>query len=138
MYLSHFQPLRQRRCKIFKNKSYYSSESEDNKSLRAESSQSSIDSFIQEVCNQDESSDSENSRSNEEKVDIEHLLNSHISNKDNEKFLEEINDVGSSSDESFYSFESDENVEERKVSFGSINSLLQHKSNNSLSDRKFI
>ena len=117
---------------------YYSSESDDNKSLRAESSQSSIDSFIKEVCNQAESSDTENSRSSKEKVDIDSLLRNHISNKNNEKILEEINDVGSSSDESFYSFESDENDEERKVSFGSIKSLLHLKSYNSLSDRKFL
>ena len=117
---------------------YYSSESEDNKSLRAESSQSSIDSFIKEVCNQEESSDTENSRSSEEKVDIERVLNNHISNKNNEKFLKEEDDVGSSSDESFYSFESDENIEERKVSFGSIRSLLHHKSYDFLSDRKFL
>ena len=118
--------------------SYYSSESEDNKSLRTESSQSSIDSFIKEVCNQEEGSDTENSRSSEEKVDIESVLNNHISNKNNKILIEEINYIDSSSDESFYSFESEQNVEERKVSFGSIKSLLHHKSYNSLSDRKFL
>ena len=55
-------------------------------------------------------------------------------NSDSEDFYEEY----SSGDESFYSFESDDNVFERKVSFGSIKSLLLlHKSDsNQLTEGK--
>ena len=110
---------------------YFSSESDGNKTPSARSSQSSIDSFFIEIVNQDEQSDIDNYpyiQANEN-IRIQkpvHNLNKSI-NSDSEDFYEN----NSSGDESFYSFESDDNVLERKVSFGSIKSLL-HKSDTNL------
>ena len=49
---------------------------------------------------------------------------------------EDLYEDNSSGDESFYSFESDDNVLERKVSFGSIKSLLHKSDSNQLTEGK--
>ena len=49
---------------------------------------------------------------------------------------EDIYEDNSSDNESFYSFESDDNVLERKVSFGSIKSLLHKSDTDQLNEGK--
>ena len=124
---------------FLKNKTCFSSESENNKSIiSGGSSQSSIDSFFKEIVNQEEGSDSENSQSIEEKEIFARVINNKILNKNRDSYSEDLQDDDSSSVDSFYSFESEENNFERKVSFGSIKSLPKYNGLYSIEDRKFL
>ena len=116
----------------------FSSESDENKPSIAGSSQSSIDSFLKEIVIREECSDIENSLSSEEKENFNDQLINQTSNKNNNSDSEDTYDDNTSSDESFYSFESESNVLERRVSFGSIKSLSHKNDLNFFNDRKFL
>ena len=120
-----------------KIKYIFSSESDEHKSSIVGSSQSSIDSFLKEIVTREEASDIENSPSSEEKEYFKELTINQNLNKNNNSDSEDVYDDNTSSDESFYSFESEENVLERKVSFGSIKSLLHKNDLDFFNDRKY-
>ena len=113
------------------NSIIFSSGSDDNRTPSARSSQSSIDSFFIEIVNQEDQSDTEKYPYIQEDKNIGNSLPIQDLNKNKNSDSDDFYQENSSDDESFYSFESDDNVLERKVSFGSIKSLL-HKSDTDL------
>ena len=113
-----------------------SSESDENKTPSVGSSQSSIDSFFIEIVNEEEQSDTEKYQYIQENENIGNPLPIQNLNKSINSDSEDFYEDNSSGDESFYSFESDDNVLERKVSFGSIKSLLHKSDTNLLNEGK--